>query len=346
MLVFPANVRVLIFALIAAAVSTGNVSAQELIKITGIEIPVSKFKAKRGGKPSSPTYYAYHFKPRSNKPVPYLIYIPSSTTEVFSRNSHVVKDAARYADEGYGVIVIDINRGVTGSKEYNGLVGAPPRAIGALSFIKYITEEYPALSNGRFGAYGRSKGGSTGIEINKIENRDGAFIYRNVDRWFDALAAYYPTCGDNNLVAPQLILIGEEDDWTSAADCRGWESSGNSGNLTVHYFPGATHLFDYPNMGKGELIRGHKVRYDKETAVKARKLMLEFFDRHLKFDSIDYRQAQQLLNEAGFSVGTVDGQFGRNSISALREFQESVGLEPTGMLDQETQAKLKKNGSG
>ncbi len=346
MIVFAAKIRVFLFAFIAAATSAGHVSAQELIKITGIEIPVSKFKAKRGGKPSSPTYHAYHFKPRSNKPVPYLIYIPSSTTEVFSRSSHVVKDAAKFADKGYGVIVIDINRGVSGSNEYNGLVQAPPRAIGALSFIKYVTEEFPALSNGRFGAYGRSKGGSTTIEVNKTEIREGAFIFRNVSHWFDALAAYYPSCGDNNLVAPQLVLIGEEDDWTSAANCRSWESSGNARNLTVHYLPGATHLFDYPNMGKGKLIRGHKVRYDKEAAGEAHRLMIEFFDQHLKFESIDYRQAQQLLNEAGFSVGTVDGQFGKNSVSALREFQESVNLEPTGILDRETQVKLKETGSG
>jgi dienelactone hydrolase len=315
--------------------------AKSLISFKSVEIPVSKFKAKRGGKPSRLTYYVYHFKPKDNRPSPYLIYIPSSTIEVFGGNHLRVKNARRMAGYGYGVIVIDINRNVKGTKEVNGYVPAPSRAIGALSAIQYIIDKYPSLSNGKFGAWGHSKGGSTTIEINKLENQNGAFIFKNVKNWFDALAAYYPTCGDNNLVSPQLILIGENDGIASHLNCKSWEKHGNTNNLSVHYFPDATHSYDDSYLKKTTVVRrGGKVKYNKSATIKSHKLMVDFFEKHLRYKSMTYSEIQTALNNAGFNVGIVDGQFGKKSVSALKGFQSKNDIEPNGVLNQATQKVL------
>lgn len=43
---------------------------------------------------------------------------------------------------------------------------------------------------------------------------------------------------------------------------------------------------------------------------------------------------QRLLNELGYEAGTVDGIIGRNTRDAIRAFQESLGLEQTGTMNE------------
>lgn len=49
---------------------------------------------------------------------------------------------------------------------------------------------------------------------------------------------------------------------------------------------------------------------------------------------------QERLNELGYSVGKVDGDFGNKTKTAVEAFQERNNLEKTGVADQETQALL------
>lgn len=58
------------------------------------------------------------------------------------------------------------------------------------------------------------------------------------------------------------------------------------------------------------------------------------------------RQAQKRLNDMGFHAGPVDGIIGPITQSALRNFQESKGLEPTGRLSDETKKALDIKESG
>jgi peptidoglycan hydrolase-like protein with peptidoglycan-binding domain len=44
------------------------------------------------------------------------------------------------------------------------------------------------------------------------------------------------------------------------------------------------------------------------------------------------RQIQQGLNQAGYDVGRVDGQWGQQTVRAVQDFQRTRGLEPTGTL--------------
>lgn len=50
----------------------------------------------------------------------------------------------------------------------------------------------------------------------------------------------------------------------------------------------------------------------------------------------DVRKIQRALNEAGYNAGRVDGRWGLATERALRDFQESKGLEPTGQLNDKT----------
>lgn len=59
-------------------------------------------------------------------------------------------------------------------------------------------------------------------------------------------------------------------------------------------------------------------------------------DRMLASETGTVRSVQQALNERGFNAGQVDGQWGPNTEDALRQFQQSKGLAPTGNLDQRT----------
>ena len=58
-----------------------------------------------------------------------------------------------------------------------------------------------------------------------------------------------------------------------------------------------------------------------------------------KFDGTVFH-AQVLLDRAGFSPGVIDGMAGISLEAALKGFQESRGLQPSGKLDQPTRAAL------
>ena len=51
----------------------------------------------------------------------------------------------------------------------------------------------------------------------------------------------------------------------------------------------------------------------------------------------DIRSAQNILSRLGTSVGEVDGVYGKNTMNAVQEGQEMLGLPRTGVLDQATQ---------
>ena len=58
----------------------------------------------------------------------------------------------------------------------------------------------------------------------------------------------------------------------------------------------------------------------------------------------DYRAIQILLNAAGFNAGPPDGRWGPQSEQAMRSFQASVGLTPTGTPNPDTLTQLGSSG--
>lgn len=60
----------------------------------------------------------------------------------------------------------------------------------------------------------------------------------------------------------------------------------------------------------------------------------------LSLTTDDYRAIQTLLNAAGYSAGTPDGQWGPGSQAALKQFQSANGINATGAPDRATLSKL------
>lgn len=54
------------------------------------------------------------------------------------------------------------------------------------------------------------------------------------------------------------------------------------------------------------------------------------------YDSGLVRSVQSSLNQRGYDAGVVDGEYGRNTQQAVREFQRSHGLVDSGTLDDGT----------
>ena len=52
------------------------------------------------------------------------------------------------------------------------------------------------------------------------------------------------------------------------------------------------------------------------------------------------KQAQEKLSAAGHEAGPADGMIGPKTQGAIKEFQQSKGIEPSGQLDGETLAEL------
>ena len=104
------------------------------------------------------------------------------------------------------------------------------RAHDAFEALGYA-QRLPYVDPKRVGVMGGSHGGATTLVTMQ---RPG----------FRAAAALYPRCS----IAPQsyapsaplLILTGELDDWTPAAECRHLAG----GNVTLKIYPGAHHSFD------------------------------------------------------------------------------------------------------
>jgi dienelactone hydrolase len=111
------------------------------------------------------------------------------------------------------------------------------------------------------------------------------------DRWrvpehFAAGVAWYPGCSWNKagMSAPVLILIGEADDWTKAAECRRlveqFAPNAHEGEIVLRTYPGATHAFDAP--GELRYIVGHRIEYDPGATADAWMRVEEFLRERLK----------------------------------------------------------------
>jgi peptidoglycan hydrolase-like protein with peptidoglycan-binding domain len=68
--------------------------------------------------------------------------------------------------------------------------------------------------------------------------------------------------------------------------------------------------------------------------------------RHSSANTEQVRQVQQKLNDMGYRAGSVDGVFGPQTESALREFQKARYLDATGHIDSKTLAALEREPTG
>lgn len=141
-------------------------------------------------------------------------------------------------------------------------------AYAALSYLRTL----PYVDRAQIGLMGGSHGGSTTLASMVSPESDREPLARDKRAGFAAAVALYPNCairlgswraesragtngptlsyvGAYKAVAPLLILIGENDDWTPAEPCRKLtDASVQEGYpVAIKIYPGAHHSFDSDN---------------------------------------------------------------------------------------------------
>jgi dienelactone hydrolase len=137
-------------------------------------------------------------------------------------------------------------------------------------------QKHPKIDRNKFFAVGMSHGASVALSA-AIKSTD----YRG----FRAVAAFYPSCklvqNERRLKSSVIIFVGAKDDWTPASECEGAKRRERppGGELELVVFPNAYHGFDQPRSTYKYL--GHTLGYNEQATESSRKIMQDFFARHL-----------------------------------------------------------------
>ena len=173
----------------------------------------------------------------------------------------------RLAEWGYVTLTVDRfgTRGIT-----NACTGGTPPvtlydAYRALNFVAGLSSVDPS----RVAVVGFSQGAM--LALLAVERGQ---IERDAKEKFRAAVGFYPPCLGlkGNMTVPTLILIGELDDWTPAAECRNlaegrddWGISREKGQgipIEITVYPGAYHDFDVPNFATPVIMLGHHLEFN------------------------------------------------------------------------------------
>jgi dienelactone hydrolase len=179
------------------------------------------------------------------------------------------------ASWGYAALTVDSygSRGIEAACN-NELI--TPDLFDAYSALMFLRAS-PFVIADRIAVMGVSTGGTR-----TLWSVERGFIERQFREKFRAAVALYPQCVAVNgrITVPTLVLIGERDEWTRAADCRelaqraggGDSGAGESGArapLRLVIYPGAHHAFDNPAFRTGRRFLWHWREYDKAAADRA-----------------------------------------------------------------------------
>lgn len=194
--------------------------------------------------------------------------------------------ADKLNDAGFAALIVDSFRPRSIVRQCgSGIAAASPsgRVLDAYGALQYLSKQ-PEIDPDRIGLIGWSHGGIAALSA-VSENGIG----ERFPETFQSVAAFYPYCiTGRTFFRPVSILIGEEDDWTPAADCQrlkaGTENTTYEVDLTL--LPGATHAFDNPDVGDGIRIPGdtgrmHWLKYAPDAHQTAIQTIKVFFDEKL-----------------------------------------------------------------
>jgi dienelactone hydrolase len=137
----------------------------------------------------------------------------------------------------------------------------------------------PFVDASRIAVIGFSAGGIAALSI--AQAHDFELFEGEGEYGYKAAVAFYPYCMPGNMMKrPTLVLIGELDDWTPAASCRGIEARRSEGNpVKLVVYPGAYHSFDVPRPGRRYF--GHWLEFNAAAAEQAKEEVRAFLTRHL-----------------------------------------------------------------
>jgi dienelactone hydrolase len=142
-------------------------------------------------------------------------------------------------------------------------------AYGALSYVA----RFAFVDRTRIAAVGYSQGADTALTI--ASGRFASAFVLQQGAQFNAAAAFYPPCanqGSARLALPTLILVGDRDDVTPAADCARLARAQPRGisKLKLIVLTGADHAFDNPGFTDGARVYGMWLKYDGAAAEQAK----------------------------------------------------------------------------
>jgi dienelactone hydrolase len=191
----------------------------------------------------------------------------------------------RIASWGYVTLTVD-SFGPRGIRSACG--GAPvDLALDAYRALAYLVRQ-ASVDAARVAVVGFSLG--AWLALSSVER--GA-IERASTTKFRAGVAFYPPClgFKDDMTVPVLVLIGENDDWTLAKECRNMvegrddygisRRSGDGVPMRLIVYPGAAHAFDVPGLRVPVQLLGHRLQFDQAAAERADGALREFLNEHI-----------------------------------------------------------------
>jgi dienelactone hydrolase len=187
----------------------------------------------------------------------------------------------RIASWGYVTLTVDSfgPRGIQNTCNSGAPVDLAYDAYRALSFLA----QEPAVDPNRVAAVGFAQGGwlaLTSVERGAVEG--------NAQNKFRAAIAFYPPClaFKGNMTVPTLVLIGELDDWTPAAECRNMAEGRDDYGISrqqglgipvkLVVYPGAYHAFDAASLQAPMQLLGHRLEYNQPATDRSVDAVREF----------------------------------------------------------------------
>ncbi|MER9561083.1 dienelactone hydrolase family protein [Mesorhizobium sp. M0571] len=264
------------FAFTGGATIFADISAAQTPKMGGgykdvIAIPVDD--------PSVKAIAGALFKPEGAGPFPAVVYIPQCGGLSFPPElpmEKIVVDSL--LSKGIATLIVDpfTPRGET--------EGVCPK-LNNDSFVQYMTRRgndavaavkavkaMPGIDPSKVFLQGYSYGAIASLFATDTKT-PGAH-----DTRIAGLIAYFPYCYDNvDPSVPTLVLIGEKDDWTPAANCQAVKGKAN---FEVVVYPGATHAFTVKQYNVEYL--GHHMTYDEKATKDAQARADAFIAEHVK----------------------------------------------------------------
>jgi len=224
-----------------------------------------------------PNIQGYLTKPEGEGPFPAVVLLHSCLGLPANKRSI----ANMVASWGYVALFVDdfTTRGLkeTCAVDFS---EALSDALGALLYLSKL----PYVDPTRIGAVGYSQGADTALEI--ASSRFASAFVISDDLKFKAAAAFYPPCANEataTLEIPTLILIGELDNVTPAADCErlARNQPADHSDVKLVVYPSAYHLFDNPSFADGKQLFGMLLKYDRNAAQQSKSELRDFLATEL-----------------------------------------------------------------
>jgi len=220
----------------------------------------------------------YLTKPSGHGPFPAMVLLHSCLGLPLDRSAI----GEMIASWGYVALFVD-DFGTRGLKQ-TCTVDFPEGVADAYGALSYVAR-FAFVDRTRIAAVGYSQGADTALTI--ASGRFASAFVLPQGAKFKAAAAFYPPCanqGGARLELPTLILVGDRDDVTPAADCARLANAQPRGvsNLKLIVLAGADHAFDNPGFAGGARVYGMWLKYDDAAAEQAKAELQRFLSIELR----------------------------------------------------------------